>query len=271
VNREQLIAEIKSRAPWYQRITFPAQNVSTTDDPADAYEDAAWDNVIGDISLGEAIILRPVPKWIEIRRVLPDMHGMTVLEIGSNCGFFSFEFARAGAAHVYGIDLADRWLSNAEFAKGVLGLTNVSFSKGDFMTMDFDESGPGHKGEALLNFDNKEVPLPTNVVDTIFMSTVLDHLFFPLFALYKMIRMARRYVIVDVPTYHGAAEKSVMKFTVAPDGSHHGFVFTGDFLPEYIHRLGIPREDVQSAFYNSQRNVTLIVDVTKKAPALVGA
>jgi SAM-dependent methyltransferase len=270
VNREQLVAEIKSRAPWYQRITFPAQNVSTTDDPADAYGDAAWDNVIGDISLEEAIILRPVPKWTEIRGVLPDMLGMTVLEVGSNCGFFSFEFAKAGAAHVYGIDLADRWLSNAEFSKGVLGLTNVSFSKGDFMTMDFDK-GPVHQGASLLNFDNKDVPLPTSVVDTIFMSTVLDHLFFPLFALYKMIRMARRYVIVDVPTYHGAAEKSLMKFAVAPDGSHHGFVFTGDFLPEYIHRLGIPREDVQSIFYNSQRNVTVIVDVTKKAPALVGA
>ena len=271
MNREQLVAEIKSRAPWYQRITFPAQNVSTTDDPADAYGDAAWDNVVGDISLEEAIILRPVPKWTEIRRVLPDMFGMTVLEIGSNCGFFSFEFARAGAAHVYGIDLADRWLSNAEFARGVLGLTNVSFSKGDFMTMDFDESGPVHKGESLLNFHDKDVPLPTDVVDTIFMSTVLVHLFFPLFALYKMIRMARRYVIVDVPTYHGTTEKSVMKFAVAPDESHHGFVFTGDFLPDYIHRLGIPRGDVQSAFYNSERNVTVIVDVTKKAPALIGA
>jgi SAM-dependent methyltransferase len=271
VDKEQLVAEIKRRAPWYQRIIFPIQNVTTTDNPENAYHDAAWDNVIGDISLAEASILRPLPKWTEIRRVLPDMSGMTVLEIGSNCGFFSFEFAQAGAAQVYGVDVADRWLSNAEFSREVLGLRNVSFSKGDFLTMDFDESGPIHRGGSLLNFTDKSVPLPTNVVDTIFMSTVLDHLFFPLFALYKMIRMARRYVIVDVPTYHWTSEKGVMKFAVEPNGAHHGFVFTGDFLPGYMQRLGVPRQGVQRVFYNSRRNVTIIADVTEKASALVGA
>jgi SAM-dependent methyltransferase len=271
VDREQLIAEIKSRAPWYQRITFPTQNVTTTDDPRNAYNDAAWDNVIGNISLEQAVVLRPMPKWNEIKRVLPNFSGMTVLEIGSNCGFFSFEFAKAGASHVYGVDLADQWLSNAEFSRNALGLSNVSFSKGDFMTMDFDEHGPVHSGDSLLTFDNKCIPLPHNVIDVIFSSTVLDHLFFPLFALAKMVKMARRYVIVDVPTYHLATEKGVMKFGFDPNALHHGFVFTGDFLPSYLHRLGIPRKDVKGVFYNSQRNVTVVADVTNKAPTLVGA
>lgn len=56
--------------------------------------------------------------------VLPhDLRGWRVLDIGCNAGFFSFEMLRRGAAHVLGVDSDPRYLAQARYAAGVLGLS----------------------------------------------------------------------------------------------------------------------------------------------------
>ncbi len=65
----------------------------------------------------------PEVKYNSFRQALPqDMSGMSVLDIGCNAGFYSFEMKRRGAARVLGIDSDERYLRQARFAAEVLGL-----------------------------------------------------------------------------------------------------------------------------------------------------
>jgi methyltransferase (TIGR04290 family) len=71
----------------------------------------------------------PATKWKRFAHVLPqDMHGMSVLDIGCNAGFHSFEVKRRGADRVVGIDFDDYYLDQARFAAEVLG-HEVEFRK----------------------------------------------------------------------------------------------------------------------------------------------
>jgi predicted RNA methylase len=269
MNRDTLLAAIARRRPWYQRLEFPEFGVATTDDINNAMLDAAWDNVIGAISVEEAARLRPTPKWSVLKDMLPDITGSEVLEIGSNCGFFSLEFAKRGAKSVLGLDVAPHWLDNARFAAEVLGARNVRFQLCDFMAFDPDKR---EDGVGLLRTADPAVPLPNDRYDIVFMSTVLDHLFFPLFAIYKMIRIARRYVLIDVPVYGGAdADIPVAHLATSPDFAHHGFVGTPAFFTAYIQRLGIPGENVEALTYNEGRNVLYKINTANKSAQLVGA
>jgi SAM-dependent methyltransferase len=271
LTREDLVNEIAKRRPWYQRIEFQKHFVTTTDDPENAMLDAAWDNKLGDISLEQAAILRPQPKWNEIKKILPLVEGLDVLEIGCNCGFFSFEFAKAGARSVVGLDVSDQWLSNANWAKEVLALDNVEFKNIDFMNYSAGESQD--PGGGLLSDANSEIPLPNQKTDIVFMSTVIDHLFFPLFAIYKMLRIARKYVVIDCPVMHFdvVADKKVMTLDVAPDGSHHGFLADARFWKTYVSRLGVDEDSIQQHFYNDNRSMCMVIECSRRKNSLWGA
>ena len=264
---EQLRQEIARRSPWYQSIDFPAHGISTTDNPQNAMLDAAWDNKTDEITLEEAARLRPKPKWRSIAEFMPSVQNLEVLEIGSNCGFFSLEFARLGAKSVIGLDVAPKWLENAEWARTVLGYGNVRFFNCDFMRYD----GSVRPAPGLLSNRDQQVPLPDRRFDLVFMSTVLDHLFFPLFSIYKMCRISRRWVVIDVPVASARPDESVAKLAVAADNSHHGFTFTPAFLASYIARLGIPAADIRMHTYNQGHNISYIIDVRRFAHGLQGA
>lgn len=61
-------------------------------------------------------------KWEEIAPHIPkDLHGWSVLDIGCNAGYYSFQLARRGA-QVTGIDLDPRYLAQAEWASRQYGL-----------------------------------------------------------------------------------------------------------------------------------------------------
>ena len=266
---EQLKSGIEARAPWYQSIDFPEYGISTTDDPKNAFDDGAWDNKIGEISIEEATRLRPKPKFKEISAKFPDIIGMDILEVGCNCGFFSFEFAKAGARSVTGLDVAPRWLSNAEWCREVLSLGNVQFHNCDFML--FEGKEPEGKG-GLLGKQNPSIPVPNDLYDIVFTSTVLDHLFFPLFSIYKMIRISRKWVVIDVPQIEEKhREDSLMKLSYPDDLSHHGFNASKTFFNGYIQRLGIPKEDIECCEYNDSRNIMYIINVENFSDQLVGA
>src|SRR3954466_1690078 len=87
--------------PWFHNLHLPDGSQTAPDHP------------LGDF---------PAWKWRELAPHLPeDLSGKRVLDIGCNAGFYSFELARRGA-HVLAIDFDRRYLRQAEWARGELGL-----------------------------------------------------------------------------------------------------------------------------------------------------
>jgi tRNA (mo5U34)-methyltransferase len=69
-------------------------------------------------------------KWKRFAHTLPqDLAGKSVLDIGCNAGFYSFEMKRRGAGRVLGIDFDDYYLNQARFAAQVLGHDDVEFRR----------------------------------------------------------------------------------------------------------------------------------------------
>ena len=71
----------------------------------------------------------PKPTWSVIRSFLPgDLFGRSVLDVGCNAGFYSFEARRLGAARVLGVDSQRREIAQARLAAEILGL-DVAFRR----------------------------------------------------------------------------------------------------------------------------------------------
>lgn len=71
----------------------------------------------------------PQVKYERFRNALPmDMNGCSVLDIGCNAGFYSFEMKRRGASRVLGIDTDEHYLRQARYAAEVNGL-EVEFTR----------------------------------------------------------------------------------------------------------------------------------------------
>jgi tRNA (mo5U34)-methyltransferase len=71
----------------------------------------------------------PKVKWEKFAHAIPnDLSGKSVLDIGCNAGFYSFEMKRRGAARVVAVDDADRYLAQARLAAEVLGL-EIEFAR----------------------------------------------------------------------------------------------------------------------------------------------
>jgi tRNA (mo5U34)-methyltransferase len=97
---------IEALGPWFQNIAI--RGVET-----------APDHFLGDY---------PAFKFARFADALPaDLKGKSVLDIGCNAGFYSFEMKRRGAGDVVGIDSDDRYLEQARFAAGELGFDDIEF------------------------------------------------------------------------------------------------------------------------------------------------
>lgn len=72
----------------------------------------------------------PAAKWKRFAHALPqDLAGRSVLDIGCNAGFHSFEMKRRGAGRVVAIDFDDYYLNQARFAAEVLGFEDIEFRR----------------------------------------------------------------------------------------------------------------------------------------------
>ncbi len=61
---------------------------------------------------------------------LPDTR---ILDLGTNCGFFSFDIAHHGARQVTGLEMRDDNLARARFLQSYYKMPNVEFAQGDVM------------------------------------------------------------------------------------------------------------------------------------------
>jgi len=108
----------------------------------------------------------PSVKWSQIAHAIPaDLTGATVLDVGCNGGFYSIEMKKRGAKYVLGIDVDDRYLSQARFAAETLGM-DIDLRKCSIYAID---------------------ELPGQFDFVLFMG-LFYHLRYPLYALDKLIK-----------------------------------------------------------------------------------
>lgn len=101
VGKEAIAKRVRELGPWFHNLDL--HGVST-----------APDHFLGDY---------PTLKWNRFAQALPaDLTGRTVLDIGCNAGFYSFEMARRGAKRIVAVDHDEHYLAQARFAAEVLGI-----------------------------------------------------------------------------------------------------------------------------------------------------
>jgi tRNA (mo5U34)-methyltransferase len=104
---EQIHRRIKELGDWFHNIDL--RGVKT-----------APNHFLGDY---------PSQKFRHFAHAIPmDLRGKSVLDVGCNAGFYSFEMKRRGASRVVGIDSEDMYLEQARFAAQVLG-QDIEFHK----------------------------------------------------------------------------------------------------------------------------------------------
>ena len=95
--------DVERLGPWFHNLHLPDGTQTAPDHP-----------------LGQF----PANKWRHIEPLIPaDLSGWTVLDVGCNAGFYSFELARRGA-QVTGVDCDQHYLDQAAWAADVFGLSD---------------------------------------------------------------------------------------------------------------------------------------------------
>jgi 2-polyprenyl-3-methyl-5-hydroxy-6-metoxy-1,4-benzoquinol methylase len=167
--------EIDEQRSWYQRIEFQKFGISTTSNHSRVIETPGSLNRIGGrLTPMEATLVRPFPKWKYIERVLPDVKGKSVLEIGCANGFFSKKFAQLGAEKVTGIELIAAQVKAARWAANILGLDQVTYLNTDVLT---DQSIKQH--------------------DIVFLSEVHNHFPLPFLGFLRLVNLAKEFIVFD--------------------------------------------------------------------------
>ena len=153
--------EIAGLGPWFHNLHLPGG------------EQTAPDHPLGDF---------PAYKWRQLAPRLPDdLTGWSVLDIGCNAGFYSFELARRGA-DVVGIDSDDHYLRQARWAAERLELTDrVAFRRRQVYDLARDGSS----------------------YDLVLFMGVLYHLRHPLLALDLVAPRTRRLLVLQTMTMPG--------------------------------------------------------------------
>ncbi|GGF75995.1 methyltransferase, TIGR04290 family protein [Paracoccus acridae] len=106
MNAAQIAQKAEGLGPWFQNLDLKGVRTAPS-------------HFLGDY---------PADKFSRFAHLLPaDLTGKTVLDIGCNAGFYSFEMRRRGAARVLGIDTDARYLAQARFAAEVLDMDGVEF------------------------------------------------------------------------------------------------------------------------------------------------
>jgi tRNA (mo5U34)-methyltransferase len=111
MTREEILAALKRLEPWFHRIDLGSGIYTKTESV-----------------MGEPID-HPLGPWQTIQKLLPpDLRGKTVLDVGCNAGFYSFEAKRRGADRVLGVDGQRQHVRQGLFVRKVLGL-DVEFRR----------------------------------------------------------------------------------------------------------------------------------------------
>jgi len=157
--------EIDSLGAWFHNLRLPVPG--TNGHVAPQTVQTAPEHPLGDF---------PACFWQYFQQAIPhDLTGKSVLDIGCNAGFYSFEMKRRGAKYVLGIDHDARYLRQAEYARERLGL-DVEFRQ-------------------LEVYDVSLLEKEFGTFDLVFFMGVFYHLRHPLYALEKVARLVRSVLV----------------------------------------------------------------------------
>jgi tRNA (mo5U34)-methyltransferase len=111
MTREEILSGLKRLEPWFHSIDLGDGIYTKTESV-----------------MGEPVD-HPFGPWQKIQELLPsDLRGKTVLDVGCNAGFYSFEAKRRGAKRVLGVDGQRQHVRQGLFVRKVLGL-DVEFRR----------------------------------------------------------------------------------------------------------------------------------------------
>jgi len=210
---------------WFQRIDFPEYGISTTSQRSWGVFDEGGVNTLGrNLTSEEACLLRPWPKWLYVKPLMPDLTGKSIMEVGSNNGFFPFRFAELGALRVTGIEVQKRKHETAMWANSVFGFKNISFRHSDFLV---DHSIEPH--------------------DIIFVSEVVNHMLCPLWALTRLVSLAEELLILDTGVFESQDHRLELSTGWTPGGGNLrllSFQISDGLLCSYLKVLGIRADEI---------------------------
>lgn len=166
---EELRSAIERLGPWFHNLDLHGVQTSTS-------------HFLGDY---------PRAFFSRFSHAIPsDLSGWSVLDLGCNAGFYSFEMKRRRAAFVLGLDCEPLYLRQAQFAARTLGM-DVEFRLGDV----YDVGTLGRKYDLVL------------------FTGVLYHLRHPLLAL----DLLRRFVVGRLLVFQTMLRGSRQVPAVEPD------------------------------------------------------
>jgi 2-polyprenyl-3-methyl-5-hydroxy-6-metoxy-1,4-benzoquinol methylase len=238
------IATEAHKFAWYQRMKLPNTRAYTTSDRTlHGKDDPGWLNRAGNtLTPNEGSLLRPMPKWQYLQNILPDLSGKSVMEIGSNNGFFCFQFAERGARKVTGVDLLDQYVSPAQWMAAVRGDKNVSFLRTN----------------ALLDLTLE----PHQVV---FMSETYTHFIDPLLGILRALNLAQETLIIDGPALTYAATQlnfNIFKHTNSERPSYMTWTLSDGLLLGFLSICGVEPERVTRLVSPLRNHRVYIIDTT---------
>jgi tRNA (mo5U34)-methyltransferase len=138
-----------------------------------------------------------------------ELSQMTVLDVGCNSGWFSFDLAERGARAVDGVDLRPHNIEQARYLRGYFGLDNTHFEVADAMS--FDEE---RRWDVVLNLG------------------VLYHVTDPLRLLQRTYELCERFAIVDTICHEEPFSGFVLFDTKDANHPHEGRE-SWEFHPTY--------------------------------------
>lgn len=77
------------------------------------------------------------PEWPSLRALLPDLHGLSVVDLGCGYGWFCRWAQEQGAARVLGLDVSEKMLAQARALTSVAG---IAYQRADLESFELSEA-----------------------------------------------------------------------------------------------------------------------------------
>ncbi len=232
------------KGEWFQRIDFPGHEISTTTDRSWAMFDEGGVNTLGrNLTSEEACLLRPWPKWLYVRPLLPDLRGKSVMEVGSANGFFPFRFAELGAERVTGVDVQKRKHESAVWANSILGWKSIEFLQTDFLV---DFTVPAH--------------------DIVFVSEVINHTLCPMWAISRLVHLAKSMLIIDTGVFESqrhAMELSTGWSRATRTAQMLSYQISDGLLCSFLKVLGLRAGEIEKYVESGAGHIPYKIDTSK--------
>lgn len=165
MTKQEIESELKRLAPFHHKLDLP-YGLSTFD-PKFSLRHREQTRL-------DALTRHVFPELL--KACGGSLKGKRVIDVASNAGGFSVEAAKYGAEYVLGIDVADRYLAQANFIKQALGLNQIEFKK--MPVEDCNEQAIG-------------------TFDIAFCFGILYHLENPVYAMKKLASVTQEIMVVD--------------------------------------------------------------------------